>query len=211
MSDSARPLVPDPRWTGVLLTGGLSSRMGQDKLQMRLPNGELLVERPAGALASVCGTCCSVRRAQAPAFVPEGFEDLLDVEPGGGPLAGVVSAVQHARTPWVLVVGGDMPALDGGFLRAFMDLAEREPHFALMVGGRRLEPLPLALPMALANEVIQRFQLGERTLRRAVPASRLRLAEPHQLPVHGERAPWLSLNTPEEWRHFAGQEIGTSV
>ncbi|MDA1261025.1 MAG: molybdenum cofactor guanylyltransferase [Planctomycetota bacterium] len=207
MPEAGTGLRPDPRWTGVLLVGGQSSRMGKDKLRLPLPDGGVLADLPAHALAKSCGKCCSVRRADGPAFVPQGFEDLVDVAPGGGPLAGVVAAILAASTPWLLIVGGDMPALTPTFLRAFMTYAEQEPGRALMIGARRLQPMPLALPVALGSEVIERYQNGERALRRAMPASRLRLIEPAALMSAGDSEPWWSVNTPEEWRRFSAEGL----
>ena len=213
MPEDRDGVEPDPRWTGVLLVGGKSARMGTDKLRLPLPSGGCLADLPARALAQACGACCSVRRADGPAFLPEGFEDLVDVAPGGGPLAGVVAAILAARTPWLLIVGGDMPALTPRFLRRFMDHAAAEPGRALMISERRLQPMPLALPLSLGAEVIERFRNGERALRRAVPAVRLRLIEPAALAVGERVTPWLSVNTPEEWQRFssAGLAVGSGA
>lgn len=206
MPEDGKRLLPDPRWTGVLLVGGHSTRMGTDKLRLRTSDGQFLADKPAAALTATCAHRCAVRRAAGPAFLPTGYEDLVDVAPGGGPLAGVVAAILAARTPWLLVIGGDMPAVTAPFLRAFMDRAEADPQRALMIGARRLEPMPLALPLALGTEVIERFRSGERALRRAVPASRLRLIEPGALTRGSGPEPWISLNTPEEWRRYSAQE-----
>lgn len=210
MPESGAGLRPDPRWTGVLLVGGQSSRMGQDKLRLPLPGGGVLADLPARALARTCGVCHSVRREDGPAFLPHGFGDLVDAEPGGGPLAGVVAALAAATTPWLLIVGGDMPALTPRFLRTFMDRAEEQPERALMIGERRLQPMPLALPAALGAEVVARFRSGERALRRAVPAARIRLIEPAALHGSASSLPWLSVNTPEEWQRFAERELSVT-
>ncbi len=198
---------PDPRWTGVLLVGGVSLRMGQDKLRMRLPDGALLAERPAIALARTCATLLAAHRRDQAAFVPDGFEAVTDAEPGGGPLGGIVAALAVSRTPWILVVGGDMPDLRPDFLRGFMDLAERDPRRALVLGrGRRLEPMPIAIPLRCEAEVQQRFLCGERAVRRAVPADRLRVVDSFELEPGAGVRPWLSLNTPEDWREYTGAE-----
>jgi molybdopterin-guanine dinucleotide biosynthesis protein A len=191
----------------VLLVGGASLRMGQDKLRMRLPDGSLLAERPAIALARTCATLLAAHRRDQAAFVPDGFDSVTDAEPGGGPLAGIVAALAAARTPWILVVGGDMPDLRPDFLRSFMDLAERDLQRALVLSrGRRLEPMPLAIPLRLQGEVLQRFHCGERAVRRAVPANRLCMVEPSELELGAGVRPWLSLNTPEDWLEYTGAE-----
>jgi molybdopterin-guanine dinucleotide biosynthesis protein A len=181
--------------------------MGRDKLTLRLPGGDLLAERPARALTLTCRSRIAAHRLPQAAFLPAGFQPVADAEPGGGPLAGIVAALDAATTPWLLVAGGDMPELRADFLRAFMDLAEEDPSRALVIGrGRQLESLPLALPLGLAAEVCARFACGERAVRRAVPAARLRVVEEWQLRLEPGAQPWLSLNTPEQWQAYAGEQ-----
>lgn len=195
----------NPRWTGVLLVGGASTRMGQDKLQMRLPAGDLLSERPARALARSCGRLIAAHRGDRTSSVPAGFLPVEDQEPGGGPLAGVMAALAVARTPWLLIVGGDMPDLRADFLRRFMAQAETDPARAMAIGrGRHLESMPLALPLALAGEVEQRFLCGERALRRAVTPARLRVMDAECFDLAAGERPWLSLNTPADWQAYVG-------
>lgn len=212
MSTASEAPGVNPRWTGVLLLGGLSTRMGQDKLRMVLPDGGSLAERAAGGLAARCGQLFSVRRQSTEALPLAGFEEVFDAESGSGPLAGLAAALDHVRTPWVLLVGGDMPELDEDFLRSFMALAESDDHRALVLGrGRHLEPLPMAIPICLAAQIQQRFQQGERSLQRAVPAARLRVAEAADLRLRPEDRPWLSLNTPADWQAYTGEGAALSV
>lgn len=200
----------NPRWTGVLLVGGASTRMGQNKLQMRLPGGDLLAERPARALARTCGRLIAAHRGDCTTSVPAGFRAVVDREPGGGPLAGVMAAVAAASTPWILVVGGDMPDLRADFLLRFMAQAETDPSRALAIGrGRHLESMPLALPLSLSGELEQRFLCGERALRRAVGPARLRVVDAECFDLAAGERPWLSLNTPEDWHAYvAGAATG---
>lgn len=212
MSEPSAHSVGNPRWTGVLLLGGSSTRMGQDKLRMRLPDGSRLAERAARGLAATCGSLLAVRRRATDALVLPGFEEIYDAEPDGGPMAGLIAALECAKTPWLLLAGGDMPELDEGFLAAFMALAERDGHRALLLGrGRNLEPLPMAIPLALAAEVQKRFTQGERSLQRAIPAARLRVAEPAEFHLQPGKRPWLSLNTPHDWQAYTGEGVALPV
>jgi len=212
MNENTGHLGSNPRWTGVLLLGGCSARMGQDKLRMRLPDGNCLAERAASGLAACCGRLFSVRQRGTEGFDLPGFEELYDREAGGGPLAGLMAALERLATPWLLVAGGDMPELDAGFLTAFMQLAERDGHRALLIGrGRNLEALPLAIPACLSGEIQHRFSLGERSLQRAVPADRLRVTDPAELQLQPEERPWLSLNTPNDWQAYTGEGLALPV
>lgn len=184
--------------------------MGADKLRLRLPGGQRLADLPAQALARTCSRLIAVRRPDSEPLDLDGFQDLVDVAPGGGPLAGVVAAVLAAETPWLLILGGDMPWVAPEFLRSFMAFAEQHPERAVMISARQLQPMPLALPVTLGAEVIQRFRDGERALRRAIAPSHLRLADPLPL-LEGRRLePWLSVNTPPEWERLARAEAAAA-
>ncbi len=196
--------APDPRFRGVLLVGGRSRRMGTDKLRLVLPDGALLVERAADALRTRCGGGLAL---VAPADVEppplDGFERLHDVAPGEGPLAGLLAALEdESPAPWLLVLAGDQPAVDPGFLRAFQRAALEAPDRVLLPlrGRSRVEPLPMAVPKALAPVVRDRYEAGERALRRALPSALRRTFA--VAAAHGR--PWHDLDTPDEWRAWTG-------
>ncbi|TAH38540.1 MAG: hypothetical protein EYC70_03960 [Planctomycetota bacterium] len=178
--------------------------MGQDKLLLRLPDGSRLVDRPAAALRSVCGELRIVGRAL------EGLEDfaqLADAAGAAGPIAGLLAALESARTPWVLVAAGDMPELHAGLLRALQDEAERDAAVALIPDGPQgLEPLCAAYPAALAAAVRARVQAGASAAVDAL-AARQRRSWPYEQAQAAARlsAPFLSLNSPSDWVAYAGR------
>ena len=112
---------------------------------------------------------------------------------------GVQSALVHARSPWVLAVGGDMPFLDG---RAVLPLLEARGEdvdaVAYTVGGR-LEPLAALYRSALAPRWAEALAGGGESFRalwtglrgRTLPESVLRDAT-------GDSRAVLSLNLPSD-------------
>jgi len=101
--------------TGVILAGGKSSRMGQNKALMSL-GGKRLVDRVVEVMGSVFDDLLMVTNT------PEMYADLgipmvRDVWPEKGSLGGVYSAIYHVATPYCLVVACDMPFLQTAVLR----------------------------------------------------------------------------------------------
>ncbi|HEY0977002.1 MAG TPA: molybdenum cofactor guanylyltransferase [Flavobacteriales bacterium] len=103
----------DRQWTGVVLAGGRSSRMGRDKALLPWNGGTLLehaVERlrPHAREILVIGD---------PALydVPHALT-IPDDTPHQGPLGGLVTALRHARYVRLLVTGCDMPAVNDRLL-----------------------------------------------------------------------------------------------
>lgn len=106
MNDAAKR-GGEPPLTGVVLAGGLSSRMGRDKALMKLMRGEEpdLLARAANVLSSCCRRVIVVGRAHP---VHESYPDDI---PGGGPVGGIATALEKARGP-CLVLSCDLPFME---------------------------------------------------------------------------------------------------
>lgn len=128
----------------VVLVGGRSVRFGRDKLLVDL-GGRPMVAAPIAALREVfgprvtaIGPCDPAVRALADAWLP-------DDHPGSGPMGGILTALERFRGP-VLVLAGDLPAIDAATVRALVDafLAIPEAAVALATaaddGGLRDHP-----------------------------------------------------------------------
>jgi molybdenum cofactor guanylyltransferase len=104
--------------TGVLLAGGKSRRMGEDK--RFLPIGETtLYEHSLAVLRSVFQTVVVVIAQDSPPLesdVPV-WRDLI---PGCGSLGGLYTGLKQAMTPSVFAVACDMPFLDPVTVRYFV-------------------------------------------------------------------------------------------
>lgn len=96
---------------GFILTGGRSSRMGADKSVLRFGDSTIL-EVIAKALAPATREVFTIGGLGGGGFTH--FADLMDNDPDGEPrpkssMAGVLSALHHARSKWIFVVACDMP------------------------------------------------------------------------------------------------------
>ncbi|MBO9540331.1 molybdenum cofactor guanylyltransferase [bacterium] len=132
----------------VLLAGGKSQRMGQDKA--RLPFGsEPLAARVYRTLAEVFPQVVVV--TNQPDFPVPGAFCISDRFPGNGPLEGLASAFEAIDADRVLLVACDMPFLQPELLRALANepddadvIAPRTPRFReplLAIYSRRLLPV----------------------------------------------------------------------
>ena len=123
--------------TAVILAGGDSRRMGQDKAALPL-HGKPLLQHVTDAVAQVFPrVIVSVRQPRAGLNLPQ----VCDALPGGGPLAGLAAALERIETPWLFAVGCDMPFVSPEVIAALA--LQRAGHQAVvpMVQGH---PQPLA-------------------------------------------------------------------
>ncbi|WP_405285544.1 molybdopterin-guanine dinucleotide biosynthesis protein MobB [Gaopeijia maritima] len=145
---------------GVVLAGGESRRFGRPKGEARV--GRLtLVERASRTLRPLCA---EVRRS--------GPDDLPDLRPGEGPLAGIESALARAASTGadgVVVLACDLPAVHTATL---VRLIERwreaaDPRNTVAAPDLPLQPLAAVWGVGMLPAVTAALDRGERSARDA--------------------------------------------
>jgi len=166
---------PVPGLTGLVLAGGASSRMGVDKAEL-VVDGEPLARRAERVLRGVCGRVI-VASGDGRRLAWLGLPEVADVEPGAGPLSGLIAGLEAAATPWVAVVAVDMPDASGTVLRL---LAGRAPgrDAAVPRTEHGLEPLHAVYATAAAPTIRAAFEDGERSVTGALRRLDVVVVEP---------------------------------
>jgi molybdopterin-guanine dinucleotide biosynthesis protein A len=96
-------------WTGVVLAGGRSSRMGRDKALIEWA-GRSLLDRALDRLDAHCAELLVIGEPEKYGHV--GPFVIADEWPGKGPLGGITTAMRYASNDRLLVIACDMPALN---------------------------------------------------------------------------------------------------
>lgn len=137
--------------TAIILAGGSSKRMGQDKAALPF-HGETLLQ---SVLASVqplfVQTMLSVRELRGDVALPQ----ICDGHADGGPLVGLVSTLEAVTTPWAFVVACDMPFVAPELVRHLASL-RADHHAVVPVVDGHAQPLAAfyaqrALPLLRAS------------------------------------------------------------
>jgi molybdopterin-guanine dinucleotide biosynthesis protein A len=192
MSSPQRPI------TGVILAGGKSSRMGQNKALMSL-GGKRLVDRVVEVMRSAFDELLMVTNT------PEVYADLglpmvRDVWPDKGSLGGVYSAIYHAATPYCLVVACDMPFLRAAVLRYLItQMADYDVVVPDVLG--ELQTLHAIYSKACLQPIERRLAMNRLRIVGFFPEVRVRTVTASELePYDPELLAFQNLNTPEEFR-----------
>lgn len=111
---------------GLVLAGGASTRMQRDKAAIEY-HGRSQLQWTFDLLSNVCAaTFVSVRPDQREEPTRAGLPQIVDRQPGIGPIAGISAALQaHPKAAW-LVVACDLPFLNEQTLRYLVD--HRDPR-----------------------------------------------------------------------------------
>lgn len=104
--------------TGIIVAGGRSSRMGQDKALLQL-GGVTVLERIAAVLGQVAKRVITVTR-DTQQYRELGLETTTDLYPGLGPLSGIHAGLSASKTEWGIVVACDMPLVQPEILHALL-------------------------------------------------------------------------------------------
>ncbi len=101
------------RVTGVVLAGGRSSRMGQDKSLM-LFNGRPLISYAIDTLRQVCDQV--VISANQSVYEFTGCTVWPDIMPFQAPMIGIYSCLKRSKTYWNFFLSCDMPLVDAAVI-----------------------------------------------------------------------------------------------
>ena len=88
----------------LVLTGGLSTRMGTDKALIKV-DGKTILDRTVNLLSSYSNQVfVSLREDQGQELNRSKYEMLFDEPNLKGPMAGIMSAAKYdAESPWIIV------------------------------------------------------------------------------------------------------------
>lgn len=183
---------------GLVLAGGRSSRMGQDKAALVHPDGRTLARRCYDLLLEVgCETVAiSLRHDQE---IPAGLDGLEIVrDPAGaslGPIAGIVAAMRMRQDADWLVVACDLPRLDVATLAHLITSQQTGDTFLAYRSESDALPEPLCTLYSPAALPVMAQALAEdfRCPRKILIRNECRLLEPVTARALD------NANTPEDW------------
>ncbi len=124
--------------TGVLLAGGKSTRMGQDKRFLCI-GGQTLLERGLCAMCALFERVCVVI-AQDGLLPPAQVPVFRDVVPDCGSLGGLYTGLREASTSYIFVAACDMPFLNSNLVKYMIGLRE-EADIIVASWKARLQPI----------------------------------------------------------------------
>jgi molybdopterin-guanine dinucleotide biosynthesis protein A len=185
---------------GVVLAGGASRRLGEDKALLAA-GGERLAARAARKLAAVCAEVVAADGGRA--IVP-GVPSVPD-GPGRGPAAGVLGAAAACSERTLLVLACDLPEVPEVLLAALAGAAGADWVVPRWQG--RLEPLcalygPAALAALARRAAAGRFALHELDDEPGLVIAHL---EEEDIALFGDPARlFLNLNTPDDVARWRG-------
>ena len=150
-------------FTGYVLAGGLSTRMGRDKALLQI-GGQPLIQSAVNLLKALTERVVILGPGENYGFL--GVPVLPDQVPSRGPLSAIYTGLEHSETAVNLFLACDMPLMRGSFLELLVEKAGLADAVLMWLDDGRLEPLCAVynrscLPTVKANFESQRFKLSD--------------------------------------------------
>jgi molybdopterin-guanine dinucleotide biosynthesis protein A len=185
--------------TGIVLAGGASQRMGQNKAFLELA-GRPLIEVVIERMVSVCVEVLVVAGDVQP-YASSGVRLVEDRFRGVGALGGLHAGLEAATHELTLVVGCDMPFLNPDLLRAFAGWVEGFDVAVLRhTDEKYMEPLHSAYRRTCLPVIEAAIRARRRRIVSFFPHVRVRYVTPADvIPFDPDLRSFHNVNTLEEW------------
>jgi molybdopterin-guanine dinucleotide biosynthesis protein A len=184
--------------TGVLLAGGKSRRMGEDKRYL-VVGEQTLLERGLAVLRSIFQEVLVVIAQDSPPLDIEA-RVVRDLVPDCGSLGGLYTGLTQATAPYIFVAACDMPFLDPAVIAQFTN-RRTSTDIVMAKFAARLHPMHALYSKRCLPVVEQMIQARQLKIQEMVSGPSLRtryVTEADLLTLDPSWRSFQNVNTPED-------------
>ncbi len=134
------------KFSGYVLAGGKSSRMGRDKAFLKI-GGKTFLENAVEILAPVCEQTKIVLNKSQKHFlekIPEGVSHIFDIHENRGALGGIHAAFRNCETEYAVILAVDLPFATSEAIGKLCEIISVKKDFSAVVPCQtdgKLQPL----------------------------------------------------------------------
>lgn len=184
--------------TGVLLAGGKSRRMGEDKRFM-LVGQRTLFERTCTVLCELFEQVCIVIAQDSPPLQAE-VPVVRDLIPDCGSLGGLYTGLQLAKTQHIFLAASDMPFLNPDVIR-YMVYLKDQADIVISRWETRLQPTHAVYGRDCLPVIEEMMNLHNKKIHSMIDHSALRvrvIAESEIRQIDHDGRSMFNINTPSD-------------
>ncbi|MBD0832743.1 NTP transferase domain-containing protein [Aestuariibaculum sediminum] len=184
--------------TGIILSGGKSSRMGSDKGLLYF-NGKPFTQHIIEALEPLVSKIIIVSNTQD--YDKFKYQRVKDVIEDAGPLAGLYSGLKTSKTEYNLVLSCDIPLIKTEILRLLINQMDNNTEIIQFEAQGKTMPLIAIYKSSCADTFFELLKADERRLQYAVNQCKLKtinLATKYTNAI-------INVNTPNELKYLKMQ------
>jgi len=126
--------------TGIILSGGKSSRLGEEKGLAEF-NGKLLIQHAIDILKPVCDTIIVSANKQLDGYAAFGYEVVEDQIKDIGPMGGLMACLEQSDTRYNFVISCDTPFIPSDLFPFLLESIENFQVAVPVHHDNYIEPL----------------------------------------------------------------------
>lgn len=192
--------------TGVVLAGGLSTRMGTNKALLEV-GGVRLIDGVVATLRGIFQEVVLIANDPDP-YAGLGVPIFPDLVPGKGSLGGLYTAVTAARHPWAFCLACDMPFANAALIRYLASLAEGH-DVVVPRTAEGVQPLHAVYGKACLPAMRRQIEADRLKIDRLYETVRVRYVDEAEMrPYDPELLSLWNLNTREELAQAQARRAG---
>ena len=189
--------------SGIILAGGYSSRMGQDKTLMPV-NAETLIERAVTELRKTVDEIIIASNQKAKYNLP-GTVEVEDIYPGMGPLGGIHAGLSAANYQYAFVMAADMPLFSADLAGYLLNRCDGYDVVAPEVNGQ-WEPLCAVYAKDCIKPIEKLLAEDVKKAQYFLSLVRVLKISQKELAMIGKTNDiFYNLNTPEDYQKFLSE------
>ncbi|MGQ8337598.1 molybdenum cofactor guanylyltransferase [Sunxiuqinia sp. A32] len=179
--------------SGIILAGGKSSRMGQDKGLMEF-NGKKLVEYAIKLLNPICSEILIISNQSG--YDGFGNQVVSDNFQGCGPIGGLEAGLKKVETDWNIVISCDTPFLQKELFVEMMNEISNQDAI-IPTHSKGIEPLAGIYHKRLSTFFEEKIKADDLKLRKIIKEKNVFVFEAQKL-VRQFPDIFYNLNSPED-------------
>lgn len=187
--------------TGVILSGGRSSRMGVNKSFLKLGN-QTIIERIVDLMKLIFSEVIIITNTpdEYKFFNLPLYEDIYKWK---GPLAGIHSALVHSKTDKVFVISCDVPLMSGEMIEYIINYKSDKPIVFCEAAGYH-QPLVGLYSKKIIKEVekfISNNELSDKSFHQFLKNIDAEIINPEKLDFYKDEL-FFNVNRPEDFEQI---------
>jgi molybdenum cofactor guanylyltransferase len=185
--------------TGIVLSGGKSSRMGIDKGLMKI-NGMTMTTHAVNVLIGICDRIIIIANDEQ--YEDLGYPVYHDIVKEQGPAGGLYTGLHYVETEWNILIACDMPNLKPDLIKYLIGNIDQDMIAVVPELKGRAQPMCAVYHKDYYNALQESMQNGMLTMRYILKQNRTKyLPITDNLPFYSDDL-FENLNTPESVKMF---------
>jgi len=184
--------------SGIILAGGKSSRMGEDKALKKI-NNITLIEYTIKNIQHQVNSITINTNQNKKEYQKFGYPLIPDINPDRlGPLSGIYSSLKKISTDWAFFSACDTPYLPKNIVaQLFNETQQHDKLIAVVETNKKLQPLVLLVHKNLIKSLNKFICSGERKTQHWILQQ-----QPAILDYSNNINAFININTPDDFLKF---------